>query len=217
MRPNPSLNADVPHAGASPPAAGRRLASIVRPLEPSPMDLQLRRVDYFAFVPLLLFLALIKFHTAEFPVRWAYAFLYTLVPALIFCSVGLISFRQCTQLWLGTNLWFALLGFLAVFRAWEPLRVLGTFFQESGGFALTALVGVFSTLVAPGSFIGAPPNPCPMAMRYSWLLVAVAVGGATVSFLSQGNRVLSITVPVVTFTVANFAIRRALTRRHAEA
>jgi hypothetical protein len=27
-RPNPSLNADVPHAGAARPAAGRRLASI---------------------------------------------------------------------------------------------------------------------------------------------------------------------------------------------
>jgi hypothetical protein len=54
-------------------------------------------------------------------------------------------------------------------------------------------------------------------VRYSWLLVVVAMGSATVSFLSQGNHVLSITVPVVTFSVANFAIRRALTRRHAEA
>jgi hypothetical protein len=27
-RPNPSLNTDVPHAGATPPAAGRRLAPI---------------------------------------------------------------------------------------------------------------------------------------------------------------------------------------------
>ncbi len=29
--PNPSLNADVPHAGASPGAAVRRLANFVRP------------------------------------------------------------------------------------------------------------------------------------------------------------------------------------------
>jgi hypothetical protein len=181
------------------------------------MYLQLRRVDFFAFVPLVLFLAVVKFHTAEFPVRWAYAFLYTFVPALMFCTVGLLSFRQCTQLWLGTNLWFAWLGLFAVFRAWEPLRLLGTHFQESGGFAVTALVGIFSTLFAPGSFIGAAPNPSPMAVSYSWLLVAVAVAGATVSFLSQGNRLLSITVPVVTFTVANFAMRRALARRHAEA
>jgi membrane protein CcdC involved in cytochrome C biogenesis len=78
------------------------------------MRSQLKHVDIFAFLPLALFLAVAKYHTAEFPVRWAYAFLYTFVPALIFCVVGLLSFRQCTQLWLGTNLWFALLGLFAV-------------------------------------------------------------------------------------------------------
>jgi hypothetical protein len=89
--------------------------------------------NYLAFVPLLVFTTTVQSHGAKFPDRWAYAFLYAFAPAVVFSISALAVFTRCDKLWLGTNLWFALLGALALSRAWGPLELLGTMFKESGG------------------------------------------------------------------------------------
>src|SRR5688500_7263988 len=94
----------------------------------------LARVDMLAFVPLLVFLSVTNFHRAEFPARWAYAYFYAFVPALIFAGIALAIFPRCAKLWLGTNVWFAMLGALTLLKAWSMLELLGKTFQESGGF-----------------------------------------------------------------------------------
>jgi hypothetical protein len=171
------------------------------------------RTDLFAFVPLLIFLGVTNFHPADFPARWAYAYFYTFVPALVFTAIAIAVFPACGKLWLGTNAWFAVLGALTVLKAWPTLELLGKTFQESGGFVTTAAICCVTAAVSPGSLIGAPALAVGEARRHALLLVGAAVVGAAVSYLMQGTRLLSITLPVVLFVGATWYMRRNIRRR----
>jgi hypothetical protein len=170
----------------------------------------LRRLDFFAFLPLVVFLATVQWHSVKFPDRWVYAYLYTLAPAVVFSALVFINFRACSKLWLGSNLWFALLGIFALFRAWVPLEFLGAGFQESGGFITTACIGIVSSFFAPGSFVGAPSSDRGIARRFDWMLTLIAIGGAIVLYLNQGNRIISISIPVLGFLIGLYIIGRRL-------
>lgn len=170
----------------------------------------LRYLGFLAFVPLSVFLATLQFHDAKYPDRWAYAFLYAFVPAVLFSFAALAIFTRCDKLWLGSNLWFSVLGALSAAQAWGPLEFLATSFKESGGFILTAVIGVIACVAAPGSFLGVPRSA--RGAKYAWLLTAIAITVAAVSYLAQGTRHLSITVPVVAFLAANYVLRRLLRR-----
>jgi len=176
----------------------------------------LARADVFAFIPLLVFLGVVRYHHIEFPTRWAYAYVYTFLPAFVFSVIAVLSFTTASKLWLGTNIWFAMLGFLALIKAWGPLEVLGTSFQESGGFVATALIGAVSTLFARGGFIGQSQAPTWLIRRCSWWLVAAATASALLSFVAQGHRLWSIMLPVLLFMSASVILRRRL-RHHCPA
>ena len=164
-------------------------------------------LDFFAFVPLLVFLAVAEFHPARFPDRWVYAYSNTFLPAMAFAAIGFAVFGRSGKVWLGTNVWFAVLGFLAIVRAWGPLKVLGYTFQESGGFVATACIGAISCVVAPGSFIGAA-EASPRNQMLAICLAAIAALAAVVSYLNQGNRIMSIMLPIVLFSGATYWLRR---------
>lgn len=162
----------------------------------------------------MVFTATLQYHEAKFPDRWAYAFLYTFAPAMAFSIAALAVFPRCEKLWLGTNLWFTLLGALSAARAWGPLEFLAATFKESGGFVTTAAVGLAACLAAPGSFVGAAASA--KGARYAWLLTAIAVAAALLSYFNQGTRLFSIAVPVVIFVGSGFVLRYLL-RRASEA
>jgi hypothetical protein len=164
--------------------------------------------NYLAFVPLLVFTTTVQYHGAKFPDRWAYAFLYAFAPSVVFSIAALAVFIRCDKLWLGTNLWFALLGAFAFSRAWGPLDLLGNTFRESGGFVTTAIIGLVSCVAAPGSFICASRSV--RSARYAWLLTGIAVAAAAISYFNQGMRMISIAVPVVIFLGSAFVFRRLL-------
>jgi hypothetical protein len=164
--------------------------------------------NFLAFVPLLIFTTSVQSHGAKFPDRWAYAFLYTFAPSVVFSVSALAVFTRCDKLWLGTNLWFALLGALALSRAWGPLELLGTMFKESGGFVTTAIIGFVSCVAAPGSFMGASRSG--RSARYAWLLTGIAVATAAISYFNQGVRLISIAVPIVVFLGSAIVLRRLL-------
>ena len=188
-----------------------RLSSNVRPrILTVVVHRLLRYISFLAFVPLSVFLVTLQFHEAKYPDRWAYAFLYTFVPAVVLSVAALAIFRRCDKLWLGSNLWFSLLGSLSAAQAWGPLEFLATSFKESGGFVLTAVIGVIACVVAPGSFVGVARSA--KGAQYAWLLTAIAITVAAVSYFAQGTRHLSITVPVVVFLGSNYVLRRLLRR-----
>jgi hypothetical protein len=119
-------------------------------------------------------------------------------------------FSRCDKLWLGTNLWFSLVGALSFIQAWGPLELLAGTFKESGGFVTTAAIGVAACVTVPGSFVGAPRTG--RAARYAWVLTGVAIAMAVLSYFAQGTRLLSITVPVFIFIASNFILRHLLRR-----
>jgi hypothetical protein len=163
---------------------------------------------FLAFVPLLVVLTTVQYHGAKFPDRWAYGFYYALAPAVFCSAAALAAFHRCDKLWLGTNLWFALLGTLTALQAWGPLELLATAFKESGGFVTTAAVGIVACIAAPGSFVGASGSP--RGARFAWLLTGIACVVAVLSYFTQGTRTLSITVPAVVFVGSAFGLRRLL-------
>jgi hypothetical protein len=169
-----------------------------------------RCANFLAFLPTAVFLATVQYHQAPFPERWAYAFYYAFVPAVLFAAFGLAQFLHSDKLWLGTNLWFSVLGSLTAVKAWNVLEVLAGAFKESGGFIATAAMGLIAGLVAPGSFVGVRQSK--LASRYAWWLAGVACAASTLSYFTQGTRTLSITVPVLVFIACNLAVRRALRR-----
>jgi len=166
-------------------------------------------LDFLAFVPLAVLLAVVRNHDAQFPERWAYAYFYAFWPALAFGAIGFAYFPRSEKLWLGNNVWLAILGALTHAQAWPQLRVLASAFQESGGFVITAVIGLAACILAPGSFVGAPRSSSRGA-RYAWLLTVVAAGVATLSFFNQGTRSLSVAVPVVLFVGTRIALTRHL-------
>ena len=163
-------------------------------------------VGFFAFIPLVVVLTTVQYHPAKLPDRWAYAFYYAFIPSVIFSFAALALFRRCDKLWLGTNLWFALLGTLSASKAWGPLELLANAFKESGGFVVTAAVGVVACLVAPGSFVGGQGSS--RSAHDAWRLTAVACAVAVLSYLMQGTRTLSITLPAVLFVGVAWLLRR---------
>ncbi len=164
--------------------------------------------NILAFIPTAIFLATVQYHDARFPDRWAYAFYYAFAPAIVFAACALAVFPRSDKLWLGTNLWFVLLGALTTGQAWEPLELLAGAFKESGGFVTTALIGLIASVAAPGSFVGARQSA--MGSRYAWLQTGIACAVATLSYLTQGTRALSVTVPVITFMASAYLLRRKL-------
>lgn len=171
----------------------------------------LRYIEFFSFAPLAVFFAIVEYHPAKFPDRWAYAYYYTFAPATFFALAGLLNFPRSAKLWLGTNVWFSLLGMFALTRSWELLESIGMTFQESGGFVATACIGVVSSVIAPGSFVGRVGGT--MAdKRYSWVLAMISVILALISFSNQGNRVISVLLPVVVFVSVSRVIGHFLRR-----
>jgi len=163
-------------------------------------------VGFFAFIPLVVVLMTAQYHPAKLPDRWAYAFYYAFIPSVIFSFAALALFRRCDKLWLGTNLWFAVLGALSASKAWGPLELLANAFKESGGFVVTAAIGVVAYVLAPGSFIGGDGSA--RSAHDAWRLTAVACTVAVLSYLTQGTRTLSITLPAVLFVGVAWLLRR---------
>ncbi len=175
---------------------------------PRGVDKGLHYFGLLAFIPLVVVLATAHYHPAKLPDRWAYAYYYAFGPSVIFSVAALVQFRRCDKLWLGTNLWFALLGALSASKAWGPLELLATEFKESGGFVVTAAIGIVACVVAPGSFIGEQGSA--RSTNYAWRLTAVACAVAALSYFTQGARMFSITLPASVFVGVAWWLRRRL-------
>lgn len=161
-----------------------------------------------AFAPLIIFMAILRLHPAPFPERWAHAYTYALLPALLFAIIAIVIFAQSDRLWLGLNAYFVFLGALASVGSWRALEVIGDGLKESGGFLVTCLVGLASIYLSRGGFIGASSAPEREVKRYSWILLAVAVAVFAFSYLNQGSRLWAIVVPVIVFIAAQKYLRK---------
>ncbi len=164
------------------------------------------------FLPLTLFLLLVRAMDTTVPQNWKLPFVTAGILALFVTLVMLLKRVPVNRIFLGINLHLGSGALAFISHQWW-LNDLYDRLQASGMLAWVCIVGVVTTLLAPSGFINSHCSRKDPILRFSIYLLGFSLAAFAVSFAFQGNRVMSEMVPFIGLFTTQSVLQSRLSKQ----
>ncbi|MDD9301228.1 MAG: hypothetical protein HUK40_02340 [Desulfobacter sp.] len=151
-------------------------------------------LNFMEAVPLSVFLVYIRYIDASIPGNWKLPFIVSGIAALVLIFVWFLKKRGMNPLFLGINLYLLSGAMAFIGHQWWLPRIYNDL-EASGMLLWIIVVGIFTTLLSPGGFVGTPCSCKNRIRKYSVYLLMAACVGFGLSWGFQGDKLLSEIIP----------------------
>ncbi|MDO8345887.1 MAG: hypothetical protein Q7T48_22000 [Cellvibrio sp.] len=148
------------------------------------------------FLPLSSFASFAFWNGVPTSERWIQAFEYGTVAGLIQLMIIFFQPNPVNRLILGANLYLIVGGLAAFFQQWWLFKLYGSL-QESAIFIFIFCVGLVSTFATTAGFLSVQTDAKERVRNYSYCLLAATAIALVCSLLFQGNKALSVVIPII--------------------
>ena len=163
------------------------------------------------YIPLAVFLTIGYWGGEDGVEKWQFAWRISSLLAVTAIYLSRKNLYSIDRIFLGVNIFLLVGGALSWLSIGEWLEVYGGTLRGVSLFVTLAVVGSVYTMFNARGFLNVERRSR-ASVQYSWILVAVALVAAGISWTYRGDRLLEGTIPFIMVYVASIVLKSAAIR-----